>query len=176
MACYSASIFITSLLALGLSAYSVYVESRISEDDEYEALCDLGPEMSCSKVFSSEYSKGFGLDFLPEELKLPNGFYGIGFYFVVAALSEFLMIYRPKNCFLITTFPLGFTKNLALVKLQFLLSVTSVLVSIYLAYVLYFVLSNLCVVCVAAYILNFISVVLVWKKLSQLSAKPSKQD
>lgn len=55
---YSSSIFAISLLAIGLSVYTVYVESRAEEDKNYEALCDINPKISCTKVFTSEYGKG----------------------------------------------------------------------------------------------------------------------
>jgi vitamin-K-epoxide reductase (warfarin-sensitive) len=175
MACYSASIFIASLLALSLSAYSVYIEKRISEDDEYDALCDISPDISCTKVYSSEYAKGFGLDFLPEELKLSNGSYGIVFYLIFALLSKFYA--ESFFNFLILHFFQGFTKNLALVKVQLILSVTSIVVSIYLAYIMYFILANLCIVCVATYVLNTINFILVLKKLILLrKEKINKQD
>lgn len=37
-------------LGTAVSAYAVYVEQRVSEDDEYVALCDFSPAASCSKV------------------------------------------------------------------------------------------------------------------------------
>lgn len=93
MSCQSCLIFIVSLVAFALSIYSVYVEQqaeRAAEDDEeYEALCDINEQFSCTKVFTSVYGKGFGLEFLPEELKLPNGIYGAIYYFIIGLLSEF---------------------------------------------------------------------------------------
>lgn len=82
-----------SLLAFGLSVYAIYVQQQVekaSEEDEedYEALCDINEQFSCSKLYASQYGKGFGLDFLPEDLRLPNGIYGAGLYFVLALLSE----------------------------------------------------------------------------------------
>lgn len=90
-----------SLFAVGLSIYSVYVESRAEEDENYEALCDINPKISCTKVFTSEYGKGFGLSILPDALKLPNGIYGIAFYSLVAILSEWSFQLNKSISFLI---------------------------------------------------------------------------
>lgn len=77
-----------SLLAIVLSIYSVYVEINARNDKHYKAFCDINEEISCSRVFTSEYGKGFGLSILPEALKLPNGVYGVVFYSLIAALSK----------------------------------------------------------------------------------------
>ena len=44
------------LCALGmvLSVYSVYVEVLIERLPGYQALCDISPTISCSRVFSSK--------------------------------------------------------------------------------------------------------------------------
>lgn len=92
MSCQSCWIFLVSLLAFGLSIYAIYVQAQVErateEDEEYEALCDINEQFSCSKLYASSYGKGFGLDFLPEELKLPNGVYGALLYFVLFLLSK----------------------------------------------------------------------------------------
>lgn len=51
---YAAAIAITCLINVGLSLYSYYVETKLEEDEDYEAICDISEQMSCSKVFSSE--------------------------------------------------------------------------------------------------------------------------
>lgn len=52
---YSASIAIACIIGSALSVYSYYLNSRLEEDDEYEALCDLGERLSCTKSLQSEY-------------------------------------------------------------------------------------------------------------------------
>lgn len=52
---YSAFIAIACMIGTGLSLYSYYVESKLAEDSSYEAMCDISEQISCSKVFSSEW-------------------------------------------------------------------------------------------------------------------------
>lgn len=51
----SASIAVACILGSALSVYSYYLISRLEEDDEYEALCDISEHVSCTKVHQSEY-------------------------------------------------------------------------------------------------------------------------
>ncbi len=41
------------LVAIVLSSYACYVEYEKGKDESFEALCDLGPQSSCSAVFTS---------------------------------------------------------------------------------------------------------------------------
>jgi len=100
-----------------------------------------GPwQMSCSKVFSSKYGTGFGLvaDFLGKEhpLNQPNSVFGIIFYSIILLLA-----------FINVSF---------IAKLQTLLCLMAVGGSIYLGYVLYFILQELCPVCISTYIINLL--------------------
>lgn len=88
MTSYSILIFVVTTVALLLSAYTLYVEAKAENDKNYRAVCDINEKISCSKVFTSEYGTGFGLKFLPEALKLPNGIYGIAFYGILLILSK----------------------------------------------------------------------------------------
>lgn len=58
---YSASIAIACIIGSALSVYSYYLISRLDEDDEYEALCDLGERLSCTKSLQSEYVFTFSI-------------------------------------------------------------------------------------------------------------------
>lgn len=85
-----------SIVAIGISIYSVYVHRQIEraaeEDEEYEPSCDFqvfDQPVKCSDALSSSYAKGFGLEFLPEIFRIPNGVYGTIFYLIIAGLSEF---------------------------------------------------------------------------------------
>lgn len=42
------------LVGLGLSLYAWYVEKKKHEDPNYVAMCDLGPNMQCSRVLTSQ--------------------------------------------------------------------------------------------------------------------------
>ena len=39
--------------ATAVSSYALYVKHSNARDDDYEAMCDLGPQMSCSSVLTS---------------------------------------------------------------------------------------------------------------------------
>ena len=43
------------ILAFALCCYAYYVETSKLEDDEFEAMCDFSPEVSCSAVLISKY-------------------------------------------------------------------------------------------------------------------------
>ena len=65
---------------------------QASKDPEYTALCDISSlQMSCSKVFTSKYGKGFGLVslILPDDhpANQPNSVYGIVFYSLILLMS-----------------------------------------------------------------------------------------
>ncbi|XP_055371212.1 vitamin K epoxide reductase complex subunit 1-like protein 1 [Condylostylus longicornis] len=147
---YSILFVISSLIGFSLSFYAAYVESKVEENHDYKAMCDISSKISCTKVFSSSYAKGFGVlgKVFGENslLNLPNGYLGIAFY-------GFFMVS-------------GFLNNVTVIRIQYLLSILSVLLSFYLAYLLYFVLENLCILCVSTYIVNFINLITIRKKLS----------
>ena len=44
---------------IALSSYAFYVETKKEHDDSYVAMCDISESMSCTKVFSSKYTKLF---------------------------------------------------------------------------------------------------------------------
>ncbi|EDS40230.1 vitamin-K-epoxide reductase [Culex quinquefasciatus] len=98
------------------------------------------------------YGRGFGLvgPLLGDEspLNVPNGFYGIFYYFLVAGLS--------------------LSNNIRVARLTSYLTGLSNLLSIYLAYLLYFVLEDLCIVCVTTYGVNLISLILALQKVQIL--------
>ncbi|XP_053964746.1 vitamin K epoxide reductase complex subunit 1 [Anastrepha ludens] len=124
------------LVGLLLSAYATYVELRAEKDADYVALCDLSPKVSCTAVFTSSYGRGFGLTKYVTSWNPPNGLLGIAFYIILLLLTP------PRH------------RLLSL--LQLFLCFVSNLLSIYLAYLLYFVLEDFCVVCVSIYVVNFV--------------------
>lgn len=54
----------------------------------------------------------------------------------------------------------GFFNNHQAAKIQMILSAVSNVLSLYLAYLLYFILDDFCVVCVSTYFVNFINLAL----------------
>jgi len=134
---------VLSLTGIGLSAYALYTEIKMEQEEDFVPFCDISEEISCSTVFSSQYARGFGLigDYLGEDhlLNQPNPVYGIAFF----SLMTFLSLFNRK--FIAT--------------LQILLSLASVAMSCYLGYLLVFVIKSICVICVATYGVNFLLLV-----------------
>ncbi|XP_037049050.1 vitamin K epoxide reductase complex subunit 1 [Bradysia coprophila] len=150
---YSLGIKFLCVIGILLSAYSLYVKYRLARDSDYEALCDLSDRIKCTKVFHSRYGNGFGIigEMLGGDESIfnqPNGINGIIFYTLIILLD--------------------FSLNLHLTKLQVALSFISNLISIYLAYLLYFVFENLCIVCATLYVVNMLLLILSVKRYSNL--------
>ncbi|XP_042328847.1 LOW QUALITY PROTEIN: vitamin K epoxide reductase complex subunit 1 [Sceloporus undulatus] len=141
------------LAGLALSAYAFTWRPKEERDAAYRAMCDLQPPGSCSRVFPSRWGRGFGLVaglLGPDSVfNQPNSIFGIAFY-----LLQIL---------------LGFsTSGLAAITLLGS-SLVSVAGSLYLAYILFFVLHDFCVVCVSTYILNFTLLFINYKRLGYLN-------
>ncbi|RVE59581.1 hypothetical protein OJAV_G00189810 [Oryzias javanicus] len=124
---------------LVLSVYALHVELSRERDPDYRAMCDLGESVSCSKVFTSRWGRGFGLVqyFVGTDspLNQPNSILGIIFYTLQLGLG------------------LSLSKKAALALV--LSSWVSLAGSVYLASILAFVLGDFCMVCVSTYVINF---------------------
>lgn len=92
---YSKGIAVSSTIGIFLSLYGMYVEIMAAYDDDYEAMCDINEKISCTKVFTSEYGRGFGIlgSLVGDDsiLNLPNPIFGILFYSTLIGLSEYLI-------------------------------------------------------------------------------------
>lgn len=143
-------------LGLGLSIYSYYVEIRLEIEDDFTAMCDINEHMSCSKVFKSPYAKGFG--FFPEDsiFYVPNSMFGIPFYCLIMFLA--------------------FSPSLTIAKFVLTSTLLSNCLTPYLAYLLYFVLQDVCVVCVTIYIVNALSLFVSYKKVMLLTSPAEKAE
>lgn len=136
-------------LGLLISLYGYYVEVQAETGgDDYKAMCDISETISCTKVFATPYGKGFGVigRLFGEDsvLNVPNGLFGILFY--------------------ATSIVLSFTQSGALLNVHLILAVLSNVLTVYLAYLLIFVIKNLCVVCVSMYVVNALSLVFCLRK------------
>lgn len=124
-----------------------------TSDANYRAMCDLSSSISCSKVFTSRWGRGFGLLGTifgnDSAVNQSNSVYGILFY-----IFQLL---------------LGLTASAMAALILMTTSIASVMGSLYLGYILYFVLKDFCVICITTYLLNFILFVLNYKRLVYLN-------
>ncbi|XP_061559387.1 vitamin K epoxide reductase complex subunit 1-like protein 1 isoform X1 [Phycodurus eques] len=193
------------LLGILLSLYAFHVEREKARDPTYKAMCDVSSSISCSKVFSSRWGRGFGLlgSIFGNDsaLNQPNSVYGIVFYafqlLLDQALTSLLHTYTPKSrpvhrfgCVLGTrpispqamersnlpsktslslTGGPGMTVSAMAALILMTTSILSVMGSLYLGYILYFVLKDLCIICITTYALNFILFTLNYKRLVYLN-------
>ncbi|KAF4073031.1 hypothetical protein AMELA_G00254160, partial [Ameiurus melas] len=145
--------FLVCLLGILLSVYAFHVEREKSRDANYRAMCDLSNSISCSKVFGSRWGRGFGLFGSifgnNSAINQPNSVYGLLFYVFQLLLG--MTVSAMAALILMTT------------------SIVSVMGSVYLAYILYFVLKDFCIICITTYALNFILLVLNYKRLVYLN-------
>ncbi|VVC43295.1 Vitamin K epoxide reductase [Cinara cedri] len=119
---------------------------------------------TCSAVYRYAdprftYAKGFGIvghlfgdDFF---LNVPNGLVGMLYYAI--------------------TFVLSFTDDRWAVTAHYYLTIASNLSSFYLAFVLALIIRELCLVCLATYLINAASVVCVVAKLRRIKSRHSPQ-
>ncbi|KAL1132492.1 hypothetical protein AAG570_010447 [Ranatra chinensis] len=124
----------------------------MEHDPNYVAMCDIGEHMSCSKAFNSKYGKGFGIvgEIFGNDsvMNQPNSVPGMVFYAI---------------CFL-----LSLNRAATSAKTLFIFSMVSNLMSLYLAYILYFILHDFCIVCVSTYGVNFVLLVLSYIRYNQI--------
>ena len=80
------SLELISVIGLSISVYAIYVENKKTQDESYQALCDIGEKISCSAVLTSEWSHLFstiGLFKKDSILDQSNAVYGFLFYLTV---------------------------------------------------------------------------------------------
>ncbi|KAL3185870.1 hypothetical protein MRX96_028752 [Rhipicephalus microplus] len=147
---------VVCVVGILVSVYAYIVETRAEEDPNYAPMCDLSPNVSCTKAFNSAYGKGMGLlqhvVGSKSVLVQPNSVYGIIFYVIV--------------------FICGVFDGNRWDKLHLALCILSNITSVYLAYILYFILYDLCVVCVTTYVCNALLLIGSWYRPSAVVAKP----
>ncbi|XP_006871987.1 PREDICTED: vitamin K epoxide reductase complex subunit 1 isoform X1 [Chrysochloris asiatica] len=126
------------LAGLGLSLYALHVKTARARDQDYRAFCDVGTAISCSRVFSSRWGRGFGLvEYVlgaDSVLNQSNSIFGCIFYTVQLLL--------------------GCLQSRWASLLLVLSSLLSLAGSVYLAWILFFVLYDFCIVCITTYAIN----------------------
>ena len=75
-----------------VSLYAIHVERSKHSNPDYQAMCDISEHASCSRVLTSDASTGFGIvgRLLGDDhpLNLPNTYYGVVTYSLLAILGE----------------------------------------------------------------------------------------
>jgi vitamin-K-epoxide reductase (warfarin-sensitive) len=152
---YHQSVTILCLVGISLSLYAYYVETRKIADPTYQAACDIGERMSCSRVLTSRWGRGFGL-FNPDSFfNIPDSLFGLIYYCLSLILNR---SYTSKT----------------IARLRVIFSIITNLGTIYLGYILYFILQDICFVCCGMYLVNFILLICNFKLLT-MTTTPSKQ-
>ncbi|BFZ18880.1 hypothetical protein BsWGS_21919 [Bradybaena similaris] len=133
-------ILVLCFIGLCISSFGLYIEIVKENNPNYVPFCDINSYIACSRALTSRYGKGFGLvdKFLSNTsiLNQPNTVYGIAFYTSQAMLS------------------LSSSSSTAVV--QTVASVFANIGSIYLGYILYYIIKDFCLVCVSTYVVNFL--------------------
>lgn len=144
---YRQIVRIFCFVGFGLTSYAFYVEMKKGQDPSYRAACDIGERMSCSRVLTSRWARGFGLFDEKSPLNLPDSLYGFIYYCLALLLNQ---SNRSKN----------------IARLRIFLSILVNCGSIYLGYILYFVLHDICLVCCGMYVVNFLLMICNFKLFS----------
>uniref|UniRef100_UPI00358E6FD5 vitamin K epoxide reductase complex subunit 1-like protein 1 isoform X2 n=1 Tax=Myxine glutinosa TaxID=7769 RepID=UPI00358E6FD5 len=167
-------------LGTALSLYALHVEMHRENDSTYRAWCDLAESVSCSRVFTSRlglYSRCSGCNRTPVSIRDGTddcGRWGRGFGLVEPLLGKDSMLNQPNSIFALPFFTLqlllGMTQS---ATAALVLMVTAVVASagcFYLAYLLLFVLHDMCFVCIASYLVTFALLTLDYRRLVHLHA------
>ncbi|XP_016296791.1 vitamin K epoxide reductase complex subunit 1-like protein 1 [Sinocyclocheilus anshuiensis] len=137
-----------------ISLYAFHVEREKTRDANYRAVCDLSSSISCSKVFTSRWGRGFGLLGTifgnDSAVNQPNSVYGILFY-----IFQLLLGKNSINRIDLQIMTVRSSANACMSEMD--------------ALTLYFVLKDFCFICVTTYALNFILFVLNYKRLVYLN-------
>lgn len=152
---YRISVNILCFIGITLSLYAFYVETRKDQDPNYRAACDISERMSCSRVLTSRWARGFGLFDSSSVFNIQDSLYGLVFYCLSLILnqsSSWKMIAR----------------------LRVILSLLTNFGSVYLGYILYFVLHDICLVCCGMYIVNFLLFICNMKLLTMTNVSKRK--
>nr|XP_025035509.1 vitamin K epoxide reductase complex subunit 1-like protein 1 isoform X2 [Pelodiscus sinensis] len=116
-------------------------------------------EWSCKGSLWNRWGRGFGLlgSIFGKDsaINQPNSVFGLVFYILQMLL--------------------GMTASAVAALILMTSSIVSVIGSLYLAYILYFVLKEFCIICVTTYLLNFILFIINYKRLVYLNEAWKRQ-
>ncbi|KAH7637928.1 transmembrane and tpr repeat-containing protein 3-like protein [Dermatophagoides farinae] len=144
------------IIAVGflLNTYAFYVELKHEYDPSYQALCDVNSVISCTKVITTKWGKGFGI--LPESVAFRNPIFGFVFYTLMLLM---IMAIKP---------------NIIVCKSIIFLAILSNLATIYLSILMIYIIQYFCLICIISYIVNFLLLIysiVRYQLLKQLKSK-----
>lgn len=145
------SITIIGLTGILTCSYALVIKNRLKKNQNYKAMCDINDMASCSHVLTSEYSNMAQKLFDLNEnsiFNMSNVHYGLLFYMAIAIYPIYPFTIIPFREILLFT-----------------ASSLSILSCFCLAYILYFKLKTLCLICVFTYVIN---VILFWLSYKEL--------
>nr|UVZ36628.1 Vitamin K epoxide reductase complex subunit 1 [Rattus tiomanicus] len=143
------------LAGLALSLYALHVKAARARNEDYRALCDVGTAISCSRVFSSRWGRGFA----PVE-----HVFGADGIIIQSNITFSCMPYTEELL-------LGCLRGRWASILLILSSLVSVAGSLYLAWILFFVLYDFCIVCITTYAINAGLMLLSFQKVPEHKVK-----
>lgn len=127
------------LIGVLVCLYGIYIEKNV-KTPKFRAICDINNNTSCTLVLTSKYSHMIKLLFNLNDssrLNLSNAQYGLLFYIGLILYQYYPFTLLPFYNFLF-----------------FCIIFSSFVACIVLAYILYYKLQQLCLICVAIYIIN----------------------
>lgn len=142
------STFVISVCVVGIVAclYAINIETNAKEETrrtgkpKYTSVCDMSKSMSCTRVLTSTYAHMVKYLFNLDENSIfnySNAQYGLVFYCCLLIFHLYPFTLFPYHTFIFLCF-----------------SVASVIGSCGLAWILYHILHNLCMICVCMYVVN----------------------
>nr|XP_005887050.1 PREDICTED: vitamin K epoxide reductase complex subunit 1-like protein 1 [Bos mutus] len=112
-------------------------------------------------------------------IQLPKAVWGRGFGLLGSIFGKDGVLNQPNSIFglifYILQLLLGLTASAVAALILMTSSIMSVVGSLYLAYILYFVLKEFCIICVITYVLNFILLIINYKRLVYLNEAWKRQ-
>lgn len=167
-------------IGLVLSIYTTYVEYQVHLDPSYKAACDIDAiQASCTKAFSSDYGRGvFGFASDISEPSVTKENFSDK---TIQAQARFFIANCPNSVlgifYYMFIYWLGFhwdCPQAAGAGLFF--SLISLFPTFWLAYVLMYILNDVCVVCITTYCCNFGLIWCNWKRRKALMVKKDKNE
>jgi len=139
---YVGAIAFLCLVGLAATSYLTYLHLEMFTGSwEEPSLCGISRRISCEAVSASSYSALFGV---------PVAWIGGMFYLLVGALAVLGWLGKGRNA-------------AAYAAVIFWLAGLAVVIDIYFAFVMVFLIKSLCLFCLMTYILNIIILVLAYK-------------